>query len=247
MDLYQLERSGHEKNCSVILLMQSFEGRKTVVFFGTSRKHKVRNSRSKSIVSQLICFQSNAWTLLLEASPHPCAFFSSHVFFPTPLSPNHANCLRNWRAITSICCRSWLKYSGRVISVLRSFVSSRWRANRGAPRFRRRWTLAKQVAATYYIYLGSPADQTIWKVTGLEQMIHVVKDSAKPAGAKFGAFLDFPGLTSQPPTLEELHCYASDAKPGHCQLWELVWSAEGDKTVWSTRTGPRIAAPKNIL
>ena len=53
-------------------------------------------------------------------------------------------------------------------------------------------------------------------------MIHVVKDSTKSAGAKFGPNLDFLGFTyniswrshHQSRVLEELHCNASDAKPG---------------------------------
>ena len=51
-------------------------------------------------------------------------------------------------------------------------------------------------------------------------MIHVVKDSTKSAGAKFGPNLDFLGFTynilgtAQSRVLEEFHCNASDAKPG---------------------------------
>ena len=141
----------------VFLLMQWFEGLKTVVFFCTPGKHKARKQiYCKSIVSQLICFQSIAWTL--QASPHPCAFFSSPIFptasFP---NPNHENCLRNWKAITSICWRSWLtwlNYSGHPKRVLRSFFSSRWRPRGGNPRFHsvaRLWR--NKYSCAFYMFL----------------------------------------------------------------------------------------------
>ena len=67
-------------------------------------------------------------------------------------------------------------------------------------------------------------------------MINVVKDSTKSAGAKFGPNLDFLGLNYNTRSdMEELHCNASDAKPGvaSCQLWELGWTSgtEEDKAV----------------
>ena len=81
----------------------------------------------------------DAWTLNLPHTPAPSCLPESFVE------------LKSYN--TWICWRSWLKSSGHASSASwRSFVASRWRP-RGAPRFRRRSTLAKRVSSCNISYL----------------------------------------------------------------------------------------------
>ena len=156
----------------VFLLMQWFEGHIKLSFFFAHLANTRRESRStvKNIVSQLICFQSHAWTLLHEASPHPCAFFYSRVF-PTPYfpNPNHENCFWNWKAITitSICWRSWLtwlNYSGHALKcVLEKSRFFKMTTQRSAKVSESLESGETSIAATHHIYPGTSADQTIRK------------------------------------------------------------------------------------
>ena len=94
------------------------------------------------------------------------------------------------------------------------------------------------------------------KVAGLERMIHVVKDSTKlPAGAKFGPNLDLLGLTyniswhshHQSRVLEELHCNASDAKPGVASFgnWCGLAVPQGTRQYKAQGLVHEVPAPKN--
>ena len=122
----------------------------------------------------------DAWTLNLP-----------HTHAPSCLPESFVE-LKSYN--TWICWRSWLKSSGHAKRVLEKF-----RFFKMTTQQRRKPPVSASLDSgeTSSCNIGN----LLWKssqpnkVAGLEQMIHVVKDSTKlPAGAKFGPDLDFLGL-----------------------------------------------------
>ena len=193
MDLYQLEMSGRKSRscfswCSFFLHTWQTQGEKAEL------------KASKSIVSQLICFQSHAWTLLHQASPHPKTPSllpeSFSQLFPKSKSWELLAELKSYN--TLICWRSWLtwlNYSGRAKRVLEKFCFVKMTTQRSAPVSESLDSGETSIAATWEMLPWKSSRPNNSKAAGLERIIHVVKDSTNlPARGKVWSKSGLPGF-----------------------------------------------------